>query len=51
MQGAPAVKKFAKTGNLWQNVNRNEVLDESIFRFLPALRRALGLREGEYAQG
>jgi hypothetical protein len=51
VQGAPAVKKFAKLGNQWRNVDRNEVLDESIHRFLPALRRALGLKEGQYAQG
>lgn len=51
VQGAPAVKKFAKTGNLWANVDRNDELDESIYRFLPALRRALGLVDGMYAQG
>jgi hypothetical protein len=51
VQGAPAAQKFAKLGNLWENVDRNDVLDESIYRFLPALRRALGLVDGMYAQG
>jgi len=50
-QGATAERKFAKPGNQWSAVDRNDVLDTAIWRFLPALRRRLGLVEGEYALG
>ena len=51
VQGAPAAKKFAKLGNHWKSVDRNDELDESIYRFLPTLRDALNLKKGGYAQG
>jgi hypothetical protein len=50
-QGQGAAAKFAKAGNQWDAVDRNEVYDDAILRFMPKVRRALQLSEFMYAQG
>jgi len=45
VQGLPVMDKFAKRGNHWAQVDLNEIRDDSILRFLPALKKSLGVQD------
>lgn len=45
VQGLPAMDKFAKRGNHWSQVDLNEIRDDAILRFLPALKKSLGVQD------